>query len=164
MSDPIALRAIYAIRTRLQAIDGNSPYNTAAGSNIFISRATVDDSVLPCLIIFAGDETAAPSTGEGVASGQSQAMRIALDISVEGHIAAAQSNTGEQLEKIKADIKRALLRYAEPTLKDGLFAIGPIGYVGASPLPREDGDVTESVQCRFRVTYTEKFGDPDATK
>lgn len=164
MSDSIALRAIYAIRTRLQAINGSAPYNTAAGSNIFISRATVDDSVLPCLIIFAGDETAAPSTGEGVPSGQSQAMRMTLDISVEGHIAAAQSNTGEQLEKIKADIKRALLLYAEPTLKAGLFSIGPIGYVGASPLPREDGDVTESVQCRFRVTYTEKFGDPDATK
>lgn len=164
MSDPIALRALYAMRTRLQAIDGNSPYNTAAGSNIFISRATVEPEQLPCLIIFAGDETAAPTTGEGVPSGQSQAMRIVLDVTVEGHIEAAQSNTGEQLEKIKADIKRALLRFAEPTLKDGLFAIGPLGYLGATPLPREDGDKTESVQCRFRVTYTEKFGDPDATK
>lgn len=164
MSDPIALRALYAIRTRLQAIDGNSPYNTAAGSNIFISRATVDDSVLPCLILWAGDETATASSGSAPAAGQSQAMRMSLDINVEGHVSAAQSNTGEQLEKIKADIKRALLLFDQPTLKDGLFPIGPLIYVGATPLPREDGDVTESVQCRFRVTYTEKFGDPDATK
>ena len=72
--------------------------------------------------------------------------------------------TGEQLEEIKADIKRALMLFDEPTLKDGLFSIGPIGYLGSTPLPREDGAATESVQCRFRVTYTEKFGDPNATR
>ena len=29
---------------------------------------------------------------------------------------------------------------------------------------RGDGNATESVQCRFQVVYTEKFGDPNATK
>lgn len=164
MSDPIALRAQYAMRTRLRAIDGNAPYNTAAGERVYLSRATVEEADLPCLILWAGDETAEASSGGGPAAGQTQAMRITLDVNVEGHIAAAQSNTGEQLEKIKADIKRALLRYAEPKLTDGLFAIGPLVYLGASPLPREDGAATEAVQCRFRVTYTEKFGDPDATR
>lgn len=164
MSDPIALRALYAMRTRLQAIDGNSPYHTAAGSNIFIARATVDQTLLPCAIIFAGDETATASTGDAPPSGQSQAMRVQFDVTVEGHVAAAQSNTGEQLELVKADIKRALLLYATPKLTDGGLLIGPIAYLGATPLPRADGDVTESVQCRFRITYTEKFGDPDATR
>ena len=145
MSDPIALRAQYAMRTRLRAIDGNAPYNTAAGERVYLSRATVEEADLPCLILWAGDETAEASSGGGPAAGQTQAMRITLDVNVEGHIAAAQSNTGEQLEKIKADIKRALLRFDEPKLMDGLQAIGLISYLGVSSFPREDGVVSEVV-------------------
>lgn len=164
MADSVALRAIYAIRTRLYAIDGTGSYNTAAGEQVFISRGKIDETVLPCLIIFPGEEVAAPSSGEGTPSGQSRAMKIAFDVSVEGHIEAGQANTGEQLEFLKADIKRAVLLFDEPTLTDSGFAIGPIGYLGSTPLPRENGSATEAVQCRFRVIYTERFGDPNATR
>lgn len=164
MTDSVALRAIYALRTRLEAIDGTGAYNTSAGGQIYIARGKVDQSVLPCLILVPGDETAAPTTGDGAPSGQSQAMRMSFEVNVEGHVTAEQSNTGEQLEYIKADIKRAVLLFDSPTLADGNFKIGPVGYLGSTPSPRDDGSQTESVQCRFRVTYTEKFGDPNATK
>ncbi len=164
MTDSVALRAIYAIRTRLQAIDGNSPFNTAAGGTVLINRSTVEKADLPLVVIVPGDETVEPSSGGGFADGRSQAMKVQFDINVEGMVLAEQSNTGEQLEEIKADIKRAMLLFAEPTLKDGNFAIGPIAYLGSTPLAREDGAATESVQCRFRVIYTEKFGDPNATR
>lgn len=165
MTDSVALRAIYAIRQRLENIGGGAPYNTEAGQNVFISRATVDKTLLPCVIIVPGDETAAPTSGDGVPYGASQAMKIVFEIAVEGHIAAEQSNSGEQLEQLKADIKRALLKYDQPQLVYPFNGnIGPIGYIGSSPLPRGDGNATESVQCRFQVVYTEKFGDPNATK
>ncbi len=164
MTDSVALRAIYAIRTRLTAINGAAPFNTAAGARVYISRATIEKTDLPCLIIVPGDETVEPSSGGGIADGRSQAMRVQFDVNVEGIVAAEQSNTGEQLEEIKADIKRACLLFEQQTLKDDTFSIGPIGYLGSTPLPREDGAATESVQCRFRVTYTEKFGDPNATR
>lgn len=164
MTDSVALRAIYAMRTRLQAIDGNSPFNTAAGGTVLINRSVVEKGDLPLIVIVPGDETVEPSSGGGVADGRSQAVKVQFDVNVEGMVLAEQSNTGEQLEEIKADIKRALMLFDEPTLKDGLFSIGPIGYLGSTPLPREDGAATESVQCRFRVTYTEKFGDPNATR
>jgi len=164
MADPIALRALYAFRTRLQAITGGSPYNTEAGQNVFIGAGTVDaESKLPCVVVVEGEETATQSVaggGQGVAAGQSSKLQIALAVNVEGYLAAAQSNTGEQQARLKADIKRAVMDPG-PLSHSGLN-IGPIAYLGSEPFTREDGSNAEGVRVRFSVLYTEKWGDPDA--
>ena len=164
MADPIALRVLYGFRDRLQAITGGAPYNTEAGQNVFIGAGTVDaESKIPCVVIVEGEETAtqtAAGGGQGVAAGQSTKMQIALNVNVEGYLAAAQSNTGEQQAKLKADIKRAVMGPG-PIAHSGL-TIGPLTYLGAEPFTREDGSNAEGVRVRFVATYTEKWGDPDA--
>lgn len=159
----IAQEIIAAIQSRLMDIDGTGSYNTTAGDFIALSWQKIDPENVPCIFVLPGEESATASSGDGVPSGATSAMRIAWDIAVEGHVAANQSNTGEQLEMVKADIKRAMLRYTEPSLVNTVGKkLGVVGYLGSTPAPREEGAITESVQCRFRITYTEKYGDPDA--
>lgn len=166
MADPISLRVLYAIRSRLQLITGGTPYNTTAGDNVVIGAASMDaESQLPCCVIREIEESATaagPDNSEIAPTDGSRKMLVRLGVSVEGYAAGAQSNVGEIAAKLKADIKRAVMS-GGPLEHSGL-RIGPISYGGAESMPREDGSNAEGVRVRFVATYTEKVGDPDALK
>ena len=63
----------------------------------------------------------------------------------------------------KADVKKALLSWAQKGVRDDSGHIGPLSYESATLQPREDGDQSESVSMKFAVTYRESYGDPTST-
>jgi hypothetical protein len=166
MADPIALRILYAIRTRLYTILVADGFNTNAGENVLIGGSVVDaEEALPCVVIREGEETslaAGPNGTQVTPTGGSTKMLTTLIVNVEGYVAAAQTSTGTVQAKLKADIKRAILTGL--CLREGGLDIAPVGYLGSEPFTRDDGGNGEGVRVRFSVTYTEKFGDPDALK
>lgn len=164
MADPLNLRAINALRTRLQAITVAGGYLTDAGLRVFHGRRQLDRSDMPCIVVFEGDETAAASSGVGEANGQSQSMSVRLPLIVEGYVEAEPTVEGPDLSRIKADIKAAALNFDAPALTDVDGVIGPLTYVGASPLLRADGTAVEGVQCTFAVRLIEGYGNPYASR
>lgn len=164
MSDPVALRAIDAVAVRLLAISGVGAYHTNIAARAYVERDTLDPEDLPCVVVRAPEETAETVTGGKQPSGASDGMMITQEISVEGFVPAEQVDTGRALQKLKADIKRAVLIARGPPLTDADGVIGVIAYVGSSVIYRKDGSQAESVQCRFQAIYTERFGDPAAIR
>lgn len=156
------VRAIAAVAARLAAINGTAPYEINIAGRVYKARRTLDPASVPCVVVWEGEETATGTTG--TANGMTQSMKVALEVRVDGLVPADDSNTGDQLAKLKSDIKRAVLSYTEPALidGDGRIAQGGIEYVGAQPLAREDGAEVEGVQCVFRINLLEGYGNPNA--
>lgn len=141
---------------RLELILVAGGYNTNAGQRVYRARASIAESEVPCIVVWVGEES-----GPGATSGRSWTVRT--ELLIDGFVAANQSNTGQQLELLRADIKRALCtddRFSDPA---GGNAGAVIGYLGSKGSERVDGATYEGVTCRFALTYTEKKGDPDAS-
>ena len=158
MTESVSERALSAVKTKLQGILVASGYRTNAGASVFRSTKSIQTTDLPALVLWDLGETAAD------ADGNSRSMSIALSIGIDAHIAADQADTGLMLEQIKADVKKAVLSFANPALRDSDGTIGPIRYTGCKIGPRAEGDSTEWVSLDFVVTYKEGYGDPYTNK
>lgn len=163
MTDSIAQRAITVVMTRLAAINGSSPYNLNPNGRIYQGLPTVEIGDLPCIVVHAPAESSEATNGDAVA-GQSNQMKTRLDISVEGFVPATSANFGSQVEKMKADLKRALLRSDATALRDASGIIGPLIYIGAEVLERDDGHAWAAVRVNCQAIYIETFGDPTASR
>lgn len=157
------VRAIAAVVARLAAINGTAPYEIDLDGRVYKARRTIDAQDLPCVVVWEGEESATGTSG-ATANGMTQSLRVTLEVRIDGLVQADDTNTGDQLAKLKSDIKRAVLSYSDPALSDvdGRIAQGGIEYVGASPLARADGAETEGVQCVFRINLLEGYGNPNA--
>jgi len=155
MTAPVSIceRVIAVITTRLAAVNGAGNYNTAAGAKVFDSVRSLNESDLPCFVIFEGGET----TNEG--SGNNTSMLVTIPIDIECHVAADQADTGKALRKIKADGKRALM-LGVGHVKDATGKLGILEYKGSNVNPRADGSSSESVTLQFVASYKEGYGDP----
>lgn len=145
-------RTFCEIERRLRGVREADGYETDAGRNVFRSlrSVTVDDS--GTLVLWDGGESTSSTPGGPV--------DVVLSVSVEGHVLADKCETGEALEAIKADVKRAVLALSSGGLSDAEGAIGNIRYTGAQPSPREEGSSSESLVLTFEVTYREGCGNP----
>lgn len=159
MSDPIALRAITAVATRLAAATGSSPYHFNLTNKIFLGLPTVQESEVPCAVIHAISETMTTADG-AVMAGQLSHGKTSLEIAVEIYVAATEANFMTQVERAKADVKRALFDYARPALSDAGGQIGPLAYLGSELIERDPGQSWCGVRINARAIYTESFGDP----
>jgi hypothetical protein len=156
---PLNLRIVEAVIARLQEILPANGYTSDAGLRVGFADRAADDS-LPCLVVWEGEEEAEN------ADGNHRSMLTTLTVRVDAIVSADQECTGRALSYLRADVKKALLKYDEPSLRDemGVRFGGPVGYVGATPLPREDGADAEGVSLTFRVRFKEGYGDPYAVR
>lgn len=165
MTDALDLRAINAVAARLAAIDGTGDYNFNLAGRVFIGEPSVEPSDFPCVCVYSSGEAMQPGAGaEGAPSGASTHYNTQLNIEVEGLVAATVSNQHVQALKLKADIKRALFRYSQPSLTDGSGTLGPISYLSAEVVSRRESQEFETVRVNARVTYREAFGNPANTR
>lgn len=164
MATPLNLRAVNAMIARLQLIAVANGYNTDAGATVLHGRRVLEPDQLPAIVVFEGDETATATPAGAPANGNTESMRIALELNVEGYTRALPTVEGPGLSLLKADIKRAALKYSESSLADVGGVIGPVTYLGAAPLIRADGTAVEGVAVRFSVALIEGYGNPDAAR
>lgn len=157
MSQPLAERALCVIEGRLAGIAAWDGYATDAGLRVLRSIRTLDESDLPCVVLW--------DDGEDVedASGNTASMKTTLRFSVEGHIPANQPDTGCRLGMLRADVKRALLR-DRGAVADARGAIGVLTYTGSDSQSRNDGAASEAVALHFMLTYKEAYGDPSKAR
>ena len=148
----VAHQIIDAIMTRLETIRIGDGFNTDAGWRVYWARRHVDAE---SIVVWRQNEAPDDPTRN--------TMQNRLTLSIEGHVDADQESTGQQLEYLLADIKKAVFlatgesRYL--ILDDVRLAVD-LFPTGVNALAREDGDTTEAVQVLVDVQYPEQYGDP----
>ncbi len=156
MDYSIAERILRVVKKRLQLIRKDDGYSTNAGLHVFRARRTVKTDELPCASVWSGDES---STDKQIYKKFNNQLSIAVD----GLTFVDQDDTGEMLELLKADIKRALFGDSKNggiTDENGLKAA--MYFDGCTPSPREDGANTEGIRVNLVVLYPENVGDPSS--
>lgn len=158
---PISERAIEAVLSRLRMINTADDYATNAGTNVHRSRRSFAPEELPAISVF----EAAEEPANKKASDAKPSMSIGLRLSIFLHAKCDLEDTGELLGLMRADFKRAVLGWAAESpdgrgVRDADGQIGALTYNGAVALPREEGSVSESVECSIVIDYLEGFGDP----
>jgi hypothetical protein len=145
------------IEAQLQRISVERGYLTNAGARVFRAREAIEPADLPCLVLWDAGESAEK------AAGNSSSMTIRLSIVIEAHVGANLASTGRMLGAIKADVKRAVLRWAKPRTLGWAQGGGeqkPITYVGTESQPRAGAGISEVAALTFTATFTEGYGDP----
>lgn len=152
-------RALCEVERRLSEIARADAYSTDAGLRVLRARRQLAPVEIPAVVVWDNGEQVDAGTGGG--AHRSMTMRLAIE--VEAHVCADQNSTGEQLERIKADVKRALCE-GNGALIDDIGAIGMLAYVGAQAQSRESGAESESVTLQFEASYKEAYGDPSKAR
>jgi hypothetical protein len=158
MSDSISEKVFAAIIAQLRTITLENGYRTDAGANVLRARRSLQPDELPAIVIFDEGETPA----DGTADGRHYSMTIQQVIGVEVHTMADKDDTGQMIGLLKADVKQALLSWANA---GGLVScvgdkLGVLSYDGCTALSREDGGESESCALTFTATYKEGYGNP----
>jgi hypothetical protein len=164
MPTSMSEKVLSHFETLLAGITVSNGYETDIGQRVFRARRRLDPEDLPCLVFWdGGEDPQADDRGDTNTGGRS-AMVLEQRIVVQAYVLANQAQTGTQLGKAKADIKKRICGSAQR----GVFvngegkAQGILAYLGATPSPRDDGDASEGVEITFAVTYPERYGDPYA--
>lgn len=155
MSIALRIRAVLAGRVAdIRAADG---YATDMGLCVLDSRAepAAADLVLgPAVSVRLGSEEAVERLG-----GQ---LRLSREVRVIGW-SLASDDPEATAEALLSDIKRAVLRPAEPALTDAAGRIGQqMEYARADLDLPEPGEALLTVEATFTARYFEAYGNPAA--
>lgn len=141
-----------AFRTRLQAITTDAGFQTDAGKAVFLGEAPTFGPADPDAAIQIGVGDDVPIS--------SQNTVVELPIEIAAIAKPDLDRPWEAIEAVIADIKTAV-ELADRTLGGRLpgswqaFRRGP-----TRTLPRDPGSTTVGAAVEYRVTYTEKWGQP----
>lgn len=156
MSDPIALRVIYAIRDRLQLIDGAAPYTFDLSDSVSLGKQAIDEGQVPCAIVHAPTEVITSTDGE--ASGKGYSNKVTQAIEVEAYCDADSDDWLVQASLLLADLKRALR--CDTGLVESGQNIAAFSITGSEKLPPQDSLNYAGVRVSLSAYHTEKHGDP----
>jgi hypothetical protein len=158
MPTPLGLAALEALRARLRAIRKDDQYNTDAGKNVYLGPVSLSgDGIDEAVVLEFGDETAQGDSG----SGAHTSITIQRTFTVTGVVRAdPKCEKGEALERILADIKRAVFRKDARYLDMNGKRFSGLAYQSAKIVQRADGNEFEGVEVTGTVTYQEGYGDP----
>ena len=156
MSDPIALRVIYAIRDRLQLIDGAAPYTFDLSDSVTLGKQAIDEDQVPCAIIHAPTEVITSTDGE--ASGKGYSNKVTQTIEVEAYCEATPEDWLVQVSLLLADLKRALR--CDTRLIESGETVAAFNIVGTEKFPPQDSLNYAGVRVSLSAIHTEKIGDP----
>lgn len=150
MPTPISERVMTAIAAQLATITTGNGYSISP--RVLRSLHIGSASQLPAIVLW--------DAGEIVKDSSKRKLEITLSVEVIVFVMADQGDTGTKLETVKADVKKALLSWAQDGISDNVGQIGKLSYESATLQVRDDGDQTESVSLKFSATYCEGNGDP----
>lgn len=153
MAVPRTERAIRAIVVQLQTILVANNYHTNAGTKVCRARRSFTKPDCPALSVFFVSKT--PKDGTALAT------TFNVEIAIDAHVAASQSETGEKLGLLMADVEQCLGAWdcaGGPRDDDG--SLGALKYDGATAESRPDGAETEAVSLKYTVVLMEAKKDP----
>jgi hypothetical protein len=153
MNLPLSERALRAIECRLRKIRQSDEFQTDAGRQVFRARRSLDQLELPAIVIWS---QAKDYRNDANASKTSTDLRV----DIEGLVPSDQENTGEAMELIEADIKRAIFSEPHARLSDEAGDIGGMQMESSVSTARLDGGQSEIVRLSIAVTYVEGIGNP----
>jgi hypothetical protein len=159
--DPIGLTALLSLKTRLSAISTSADYNTDAGEHVYLGPVSVGGGIDVAVVVQFVTETVQGATGNG----SYRSFTLSRDFTVSGLIRSdPASDKGEALERLLADIKRALFIYEKPGLELNGKPFAVLSYDSSRLLPRADGNEFETIELTGSLLYNEGFGDPYAVR
>jgi len=163
MAEPIQIRHLRAVKSRLSAISVANGYLTNAGENIYFGPRVHSKSNCPVINVVGGADEP-----QKAASGGSRSMELRQVIYVDGFVEEFDDSEESGLagEEIKADIKQAVLDYNAQALTDATDDdnLGSLEYAGAVPIEKADNSDVEGIRVTFYVINKEGFGNPYATR
>jgi hypothetical protein len=150
---PLSERALREIECRLRKIREADDYHTDAGRQVFRARRSLDQVELPAVVIWSQAKEY-----RNDANGNKTSTDLRVDI--EGFVPSDHESTGEAMEFIEADIKRALFSEPHSRLSDEAGGIGPMQMESSVSTARLDGGQGEIVRLSIKITYVEGIGNP----
>lgn len=136
------------ISDRLATITVANGYVTDIGTSVYRGRRTLDEAMLPCIVLVEGPD----QVNEQL---RTQA-KLAQRYSIEGHAICDADNPSDMGHDIIADLKKALFN------GDRTFG-GPvrnIEYRGRNIVTREDGFNAVAASVDIDMTYSENLAAP----
>ncbi len=148
MADTIRETNIKAVLARLALITTANGYTTNIGAHVLRARKKIDDTELPCAVVWSGDESGEHKYGE---------LACKMTLKIEGIVAFGNDDPSVIGEKIMGDIKKNLL---DPAWTRSPDYIDALHYTGGAVETPDDGQITVGAAVSFELTHTEKLGDP----
>lgn len=150
---PLSERALREIVCRLRRIRLGDDYHTDAGRRVHRARRSLDQMELPAVVVWSQAEDF-----RNEASANKALTDLRVD--VEGYVPSDDETTGEAMELIKADIKRAIFSEPNARLSDESGDIGTMQMESTISTARLDGGQAEIVRVAIKVSYPEGIGNP----
>lgn len=164
MTSPLQIRALRAIKARLEGISVDDGFHSNAGDAVMFGPRWPDESDCPCLLVIDGGDFPQPdSGGRSTSSGNHRSMTLAQTIYVDCFAIrySDPEDAGLAVSELRADVKRAALDYSAQALRDDDGVIGgALAYSGAEPIAAPDGSAVEAFRLTFIHTLQEAYGDP----
>jgi hypothetical protein len=149
VNDPIRLRILQAIATRLQAITEPAGWWTNVGEAVFLGFAPAlgeDDPPEAVAIVPAADVQ------------KSNLAKKSLTLTVDIHVLVRlRDRCWDRVERARADVMRAM---ESGDRRLGGLAVSHVTYEGTTMLPLESGGLDTGLIVTYAVPYTESWGDP----
>lgn len=150
MASSTRQQIIEAVKARLEAIDGEAPYETAVGERVYVNEypAMGPDDPLTAIVVTIGDDIP-----------KGTAEHVILELPMEMHAIASDriDDCWLAVEPVLADIKRAM-EQADRTLGGLVRRFMQRGITRT--LPRDEGSTTVGAGITYVFPYLEAWGQP----
>lgn len=137
-----------AIADRIASITLVNGYATPIGTRVYRGKRRLDESAIPCAVIFEGDDAPADE--------QRSKAKIEAHFIIEGFTQCDPDNPNDAAHLVIADLKKAVF--------GGDLSFGgkvrDVRYLGRTIQPREDGMSTVAASVEITVTYVENLASP----
>jgi hypothetical protein len=131
---------------RLAAITVANGYLTDIGTHVYRGRRTLDETMIPCVVVVEG----ADSVAEQIAN---KTARVVQRYDIEGHAECDPDNPNDKAHDIIFDLKRAIfsgdMTFGGPVRK--------VEYKGRAIVTREDGFNAVAAAVSIDMTFSENL-------
>jgi len=149
-----ALRSLYELETRLTDVRTANGYHTNAGARVFLGRTFLQQGDVPALTIRPGED-------EGDVEVNASLYQETVAYEIHGICEADPDRPFEAGHQLAADIRRAIYRARTVDFEDLDGTAARIEPGGTVVNEADAGSSYCEVTVALRLTYTERFGEPD---
>lgn len=144
-----------ALAANLATILSTNGYKTDMGLRVYKGRRSLDDSLIPCVVLAELPDQVADAVQHGTQ------ILVTQQYVMEAHVPCDPNNPNDAAHDAIEDMKRLVFQGLKEVGNLGRFfsdKIKTMKYVGKAILPRQDGTAyvgaALTIECTFRETLT----------